>query len=111
MKRVGDIVIACLLLAITAPLLLVLAIAVKWESPGPSFEREPCVGAGGRRFQMLKFRTSVRDPDDPRPERARGMTNVGSFLRYTRLEHLPQLFNVLRGEMGILDPTRRSPSF
>ena len=109
MKRLGDIVIASLLLAITSPLMLIVAAAIKCESAGPVLEREPCIGDGGRRFQMLNFR--VHHADETRSAWAHPMTRIGQLLRYTRIEHLPQLINMLRGEMGILDNQRRSPSF
>ncbi len=111
MKRLGDIVIACVLLVITLPLMLFVAFAIKWESPGPILEREACIGAGGRRFQMLKFRVSVHDPEQATPSWVQQMTRVGQMLHYTRIEGFPQLINVLRGEMGIIDGDRRSPSF
>jgi lipopolysaccharide/colanic/teichoic acid biosynthesis glycosyltransferase len=74
-------------------------------------ERETCIARGGRRFEMLKFRTMLPDPEHTMPAWARKPTQVGEFLRYTRIECLPQLINVLRGEMSILDPDGNSPSF
>jgi lipopolysaccharide/colanic/teichoic acid biosynthesis glycosyltransferase len=74
-------------------------------------ERETCIARGGRRFEMLKFRTMLPDPEHTMPVWARKTTQVGEFLRYTRIECLPQLINVLRGEMSILDPDGNSPSF
>ena len=59
MRRLGDVVIACMLLAITLPLMIIVALAIKWESPGPVLDRRSCIGCNGRRFQMLKFRTAV----------------------------------------------------
>ena len=106
MKRFGDIVIACVLLAITLPLMVFVALAIKWESSGPVLDRQACIGIRGRRFQMVRFRTT-----EPTPEWAQKMTRVGQLLRYTRIEALPQLVNVLRGEMGIIDGEGRSPLF
>jgi lipopolysaccharide/colanic/teichoic acid biosynthesis glycosyltransferase len=111
MKRVGDVVIACAILAITLPLMVIVALAIKCESSGPVLERQPCIRSGGRRFRMLKFRTSVHDPEQSTPVWAQRMTRVGRLLRYTRIEVLPQLVNVLRGEMGIIDGDEGSPSF
>jgi lipopolysaccharide/colanic/teichoic acid biosynthesis glycosyltransferase len=74
-------------------------------------ERETCIARGGRRFEMLKFRTMLPYPEHTMPVWARKPTQVGEFLRYTRIECLPQLINVLRGEMSILDPDGNSPSF
>ena len=102
MRRVADLVIASALLLIALPLIILLGLAIKWEGPGPIFERQTCIGRDGRRFQMLKFRTMA--PDDlehAKPVWARKTTQIGELLRYTRMESLPQLFNVLRGEMSL----------
>ena len=111
MRRLADLVIAGVLLTAALPLMLFVALAIRWEGPGPIFERQTCIGRGGRRFQMLKFRTLVPDPKRTVPVWARKPTQIGEFLQYTRIERLPQLFNVLRGEMSILDPDGNSPSF
>ena len=110
MRRLADFVIACAVLTITLPLMLLVALVIKCESPGPVFDRHRCIGRGGR-FQVLRFRTSIYDPDRILPSWARALTPVGQFLRSTRIEALPQLINVLRGEMSLLDPDARSPSF
>lgn len=110
MRRLADLLIAGVLILITSPLMLLVALAIKWEGPGPILERETCIARGGRRFEMLKFRTMLPDPEHT-PVWARKPTQVGEFLRYTRIECLPQLINVLRGEMSILDPDGNSPSF
>lgn len=111
MRRLLDIVIAGAVLAITAPLMLLVTLAIKVESPGPVLVKETCIGVGGRRFQILKFRTLVHDPDHTLPIWARKTTLLGEVLRSTRIEILPQLLNVLRGEMSIIDSDGRSPSF
>ena len=111
MRRLADLVIASVIVAITSPLLALLALAIKWEGPGPILERQTCIARGGRRFQMLKFRTTAPDPEHTSPLWARKTTQIGEFLRYTRLESLPQLFNVLRGDMSLLEADRHSPSF
>lgn len=110
MRRLTDGMIACVLLAIIGPLLLLVALALKLESPGPVLVRENCIGTGGRRFQLLRFRTLPHDPDCTLPNWRRP-TAVGRILRSTRIEDLPQLINVVRGEMSIVDPDGRSPSF
>lgn len=108
-KRALDIVGACLLLVMTAPVFLAVALAVKLDSPGPVFFRQPRLGYGGRLFRIWKFRTmreEASDPDgrlltvrnDPR------VTRVGAFLRRTSLDELPQLVNVLTGEMSLVGP-------
>ncbi len=110
MRRLADFVIACVLLAITLPLMISVTLAIKLESAGPVLDRQTCSGRGGRRFQMLKFRTTVHDPRHATPAWARNTTQVGQFLRPTRIEALPQLINVLRGEMSIIDRQVGSPS-
>jgi lipopolysaccharide/colanic/teichoic acid biosynthesis glycosyltransferase len=110
-RRSLDVVIAGALLAITAPLMLLVALAVKLESPGPVLVKETCIGIGGRRFQMLKFRTIVHDPEHTIPVWAQKPTQIGRFLRHTRIEALPQLFNVLRGEMTLINGDGFSPTF
>jgi len=111
MRRLADVLIAAVLLAITSPLMLAVALAIKWEGPGPILERQRCIARGGRRFEMLKFRTVVHNPEGPMPVWARKANQVGEFLQYSRIDCLPQLINVLRGEMSLLDPDGCSPSF
>ena len=108
MRRLADLVVACVVLAATLPLALLIALAIKCEGPGPIFERQTCIGRGGRRFEMLKFRTTVADRDHNVPVWARKTTQIGEFLRIDRLR---QLFNVLRGEISLVDPEGNSPSF
>ena len=110
-RRSLDVVIACALLAITAPLMLLVALAVKVESPGPVLVKQTCIGLGGRRFQMLRFRTLMHDPDHTLPIWAEKTTLLAEALRFTRIEALPQLVNVIGGEMSLIDPDGRSPSF
>src|ERR1700730_14691972 len=77
-----DIATAGILLAITIPLLIIVALAVKWEGAGPVWERRESSGSRGRRIQMLKFRTTVYDSEHATPVWAHKMTRVGQFLRY-----------------------------
>jgi len=110
LTRFGDIVLAATLLAFTLPLMAIVALAIKLEGPGPILDRQTCIGSGGRRFYMLTFRTAAYDPlvragCQQRP------TLVGQFLSFNRIEALPQIINVLRGEVSILDRQGRSPSF
>jgi hypothetical protein len=95
------------------PAVAIVAIAIKCDSPGPVFERERRVGSGGRRFDALKFRTTLHAVEDPGLtwRRAPEMTRVGRYLRYTGIDDLPQLFDVLRGEMSIIDSDAGSHSF
>ncbi|HEY1615229.1 MAG TPA: exopolysaccharide biosynthesis polyprenyl glycosylphosphotransferase [Rhizomicrobium sp.] len=108
LKRSLDLCIAVPLLVILAPVLFALALAVRLESSGPSLFRQRRFGRDGRVFRILKFRTlhvmedgdQVRQVtrDDPR------LTRLGRFLRRTSLDELPQLFNVIRGDMSLVGP-------
>ena len=115
-KRVFDVVVGGAALLVLSPLLLAIAVAIKLTSGGPVLYRQERMGLDGRRFSMLKFRSMVPDaeaatgprwavPDDPR------RTGFGAFLRASSLDELPQLFNVLRGEMSLVGPRPERPSF
>jgi lipopolysaccharide/colanic/teichoic acid biosynthesis glycosyltransferase len=118
-KRVLDVVLCVLLLVFFAPILLLCALAVRLDSPGPITFTQLRTGRDGRRFRMYKFRTMLENaeelkaslahlnilpppdfkiPNDPR------ITRVGKILRATSLDELPQLLNVLRGEMSLVGP-------
>jgi len=101
MTRFGEYLIACLLLALTLPLMIIVAGAIKLESAGPVLDRREHIGPVGRRFQILSFRTVAQKPGQP--GFTWQITQVGQFLRYTRINALPQLFNVLRGDIRITD--------
>jgi lipopolysaccharide/colanic/teichoic acid biosynthesis glycosyltransferase len=94
----ADITIGGALLAATLPLLLLIAFAIKWESPGPVLYRAPRIGRDGRRFELLHFRTCYSD-SHVRSNRSR--TGVGHFLYATRLDCLPEVFNLLRGDLSV----------
>ena len=112
MSRIADVVIAVVLLAFTLPLMIIISIAIRADSLGPVLERESCIGRRGRRFQLLQFRTRELALEETRPGWAKPeVTRVGALLRYTRIESLPQLFNVLLGDMSIIEMDGRSPSF
>jgi lipopolysaccharide/colanic/teichoic acid biosynthesis glycosyltransferase len=118
-KRVLDLVAGGVLLLLTVPLLVVIVVAIRLDSPGPVLLRQQRTGRGGTRFTMFKFRTMVvnaeelkaslahlnvlpppdfKIPDDPR------ITKVGRILRATSLDELPQLLNVLLGDMSLVGP-------
>jgi lipopolysaccharide/colanic/teichoic acid biosynthesis glycosyltransferase len=109
LPRWMDVLLAGIALVLTSPLLLLAAIAIKVDSRGPVFYRQQRVGLDGGMFEMLKLRTmthgaplgGVWDPltaDDPR------ITRVGAILRKTSFDELPNLVNILRGEMAIVGP-------
>jgi lipopolysaccharide/colanic/teichoic acid biosynthesis glycosyltransferase len=102
MRWFAEIAMACALLILTLPLMACVALAIKCESAGPVFEREARI-ARGRRFTLLTFRTKRHDPENLTPKWLRTTTAVGEFLRYTRIDLLPRLINVLRGEIRLSD--------
>jgi lipopolysaccharide/colanic/teichoic acid biosynthesis glycosyltransferase len=112
-KRAFDVALALFLLALLAPLMAFLALAIKVESAGPVLYRSRRVGAGGREFEMLKFRKMHRDAAGP-PLTSRydeRFTRVGALLARTKLDELPQLWNVIRGDMSLVGPRPEDPCF
>ena len=105
-KRTFDIVIACVMLTVLAPVILLVAIAVRIMHGTPVLFRQERPGLHGRAFTMLKFRTMRHAVDKrgmPLPDHER-LTRFGRFLRATSLDELPELWNVLRGEMSLVGP-------
>jgi lipopolysaccharide/colanic/teichoic acid biosynthesis glycosyltransferase len=114
-KRVFDLVGAALALLLLAPLLLVLAAWVRLDSPGPVFFRQERVGRFGRPFRIHKFRTMVADAPARGPAITIGadprITRAGVWLRRTKLDELPQLIDVLRGDMSLVGPRPEVPHY
>jgi lipopolysaccharide/colanic/teichoic acid biosynthesis glycosyltransferase len=108
LKRLFDITFSAVLLAVIAPTFLLIAVAIKLESRGPIFYREERIGKKGRTFYCMKFRTiSTYEIEYGRLFKAtndRRITRLGQFLRRSSLDELPQLFNVLSGDMSIVGP-------
>jgi exopolysaccharide biosynthesis polyprenyl glycosylphosphotransferase len=115
-KRIFDLVISALLLLLAAPLMMLIAVAIKLDSAGPILFVQQRVGERGRLFTMIKFRTMIwnaeekityttnyKQADDPR------VTRLGSWLRRTSLDELPQFWNVLKGEMSLVGPRPELP--
>ena len=100
--RAGDLIIAGGLLAFTLPLMAIIAIAIKCDSPGPVLSRQVRIRAGGRRQVLLKFRTTT-EPGEGAWRRNGQVTRTGQFLRYSRMDELPQLLHVLRGEVRLAE--------
>lgn len=115
MKRACDIVVAFLGLSLLLPLLLLVTLLIKLDSPGPIFFRQERIGKGFHPFFIYKFRTMVHDAPckgrsitagaDPR------ITRLGQILRKTKIDELPQLFNILRGEMSFVGPRPEVPQY
>ncbi len=108
MKRAFDIVAAGLGLLLLAPLLLLFSAAIRLDSPGPVFYRGVRIGRGGRPFRICKFRSMVENAESLGASSTGSsdarVTRVGRFLRRYKLDELPQLFNVLKGDMSIVGP-------
>jgi exopolysaccharide biosynthesis polyprenyl glycosylphosphotransferase len=114
MKRALDVIAASLLLTLTAPIWLGAAAAVRLSSPGPIFFRQRRVGQGGRPFELLKFRTMRVNADSDTTwsvAHDHRVTPVGQVLRKTSVDELPQLVNVLRGDMSLIGPRPERPHF
>jgi lipopolysaccharide/colanic/teichoic acid biosynthesis glycosyltransferase len=127
-KRVMDLALCLLAMPLALPLLAICALAIHLDSPGPVFFVQERIGKGGRRFRMCKFRTMRHNLDDSyhrtfmkafvngrigddenggaiyKPIQASQVTRVGRILRKTSLDELPQLINVLKGEMSLVGP-------
>ncbi|MCB0079154.1 MAG: sugar transferase [Anaerolineales bacterium] len=114
-RRVFDLIAATVGLLLLSPLLLILAIAIKRSSPGPIFYRAQRIGRGGRPFVLYKFRSMVADADKRGPAiTAAGdsrITPIGRLLRRTKLDELPQLINVVKGEMSLVGPRPEDPRY
>lgn len=115
MKRAFDLIVATLAVLVLLPLLLLLALAVALTSPGGAFFAQTRVGKGGTEFRLLKFR-SMRLGSEAKGQLTVGgrdprITAVGHFLRKTKLDELPQLFNILKGEMSLVGPRPEVPKY
>jgi len=115
-KRLFDLVISSVMLLISLPLMLLTALLIKLESPGPVLYRQERVGAGGKAFTILKFRSMRADAEhDGKPRWASlndsRITLVGRIIRRTRIDELPQIFNVFLGDMSFVGPRPERPYF
>lgn len=114
-KRWFDVAFSCLALSISLPLLIICAVAIKLESVGPALFRQTRVGRHGHHFQLFKLRsmTTVADNHGPMVT-VRGdprITRVGRWLRASKVDELPQLYNVIRGEMSLVGPRPEVPEY
>ncbi|MFL5348012.1 MAG: polyisoprenyl-phosphate hexose-1-phosphate transferase ExoE [Hyalangium sp.] len=114
-KRVFDILVASLLLLLASPVLLLVALAIKLDSKGPVFYRQERVGLGGKSYWLWKFRSMRTDAEKNGAVWARAnddrVTRVGRFIRKTRMDEIPQVFNVLVGDMSFVGPRPERPVF
>lgn len=114
-KRGLDILVSAAMLLFTLPLLLVTALAIRLESPGPVFYRQTRVGRHGKLFQVIKFRSMRNDAEKNGAQWAgqndARITRVGAFIRKTRIDEIPQALNILFGEMSFVGPRPERPEF
>ena len=114
-KRIFDIIVATMLVVILSPLLIILSIIIKIDSPGPVMFRQVRITAYGRKFKIFKFRTMVNNADKMGTQvTTKGdarITRVGKVLRGCRLDELPQLFNILTGEMSFVGTRPEVPRY
>ncbi|MBQ6621279.1 MAG: sugar transferase [Mogibacterium sp.] len=114
-KRLADVILSAAGLIVLSPLMLVVAAAIRLEDHGPAFYRQERLTYQGRTFQILKFRSMTQDAEkDGRAELSSGesdsrVTRIGRFLRRCRIDELPQLINVLKGEMSLVGPRPERP--
>jgi lipopolysaccharide/colanic/teichoic acid biosynthesis glycosyltransferase len=124
-KRCVDVLVACSALVLLSPLLVLAVILVRMQGPGPIIYRQPRIGIRGRRFHMYKFRSMLPDRRKPsgqgsdisfadrrvslKTSKDPRITAIGRFLRTTSLDELPQIFNVLKGDMSIVGPRPEQP--
>lgn len=116
LKRLSDIVLAALFLVVFSPLVAIVSLAIYLESPGGVFYKQDRVGRDGRRFAMYKFRSMRPDAEKNGPVWGKGVhdprsTRLGWILRRTGIDEIPQLYNVLRGEMSLIGPRPERPCF
>ncbi len=115
LKQAIDIIVAAVMLIVSLPITISVAIAIKLNSPGPIFYSQVRTGLNGNKFRVYKFRSMYQDAEargiqwaqekDPR------ITSVGSFIRITRIDELPQLWNVFKGDMSLVGPRPERPEF
>lgn len=114
-KRVFDVVVALLALLVFALPMLLIALAIRLDSPGPVFFRQQRVGQGSQPFRIHKFRTMVADAPERGPALTVGddprITRVGAWLRRSKLDELPQLIDVLAGDMSLVGPRPELPQY
>jgi exopolysaccharide biosynthesis polyprenyl glycosylphosphotransferase len=116
LKRIMDMVISFLILILSIPITILTAVAIKIDSNGPIFFRQERIGMTGKKFRIIKFRSMFKDAEkytgpvwsqkgDPR------VTRIGRFLRRFRIDEIPQMINVLKGEMSLVGPRPERPVF
>jgi exopolysaccharide biosynthesis polyprenyl glycosylphosphotransferase len=115
LKRMVEFSISFIGVVILAPLIFIISILIKLESPGPVFYTQERVGKNGRRFKLFKFRSMVENAEEKGPvwaiENDSRITRVGLWLRKTRLDEVPQMINIFKGDMSFVGPRPERPFF
>jgi len=115
LKRLADLLLSSLILILSLPADIVVALAIKSTSRGPVFFKQERVGRNYRPFSLIKFRTMVSEPDPPKHKWTETndsrITSVGRFLRRTRLDELPQVINIIKGDMSLIGPRPETTYF
>lgn len=103
-KRFLDFILSLVLIILLSPLFLIISIAIKIDSSGPVFYKQTRTGLNGNDFTLLKFRSMVADNDVYNFKKKDRVTDIGHFIRKTSLDELPQLINIIRGDMSFIGP-------
>ncbi|WP_312860850.1 exopolysaccharide biosynthesis polyprenyl glycosylphosphotransferase [Bacillus paramycoides] len=115
LKRIFESIMAICGILILSPVLIIISILIKIDSKGPIIYSQERLGVNGKRFRVLKFRSMIVDAEKDGPQWAKKddnrVTKFGHFIRKTRIDELPQLLNILRGDMGIIGPRPERPIF
>lgn len=115
LKQLIDIVVAAVMIVVSLPITIPVAIAIKLSSPGPIFYSQVRTGLNGKKFRVYKFRSMQQNAESKgiqwAKEKDPRITKVGSFIRLTRIDELPQLWNVFKGEMSLVGPRPERPEF
>ncbi len=115
LKRALDMLLAIIGLAVLIVLFPFVALAIKWGTEGPIFYKQIRIGKGGKTFEVIKFRTMIKDSEKYGPvwatKKDLRVTTIGGLLRKTRLDELPQVINILKGEMSVVGPRAERPEF
>lgn len=103
-KRLLDLILSMALIVLLSPLFVIVAISIKLDSPGPVLYKQKRTGLGGEEFTLLKFRSMASDNDVYDFKTGDKITKVGKFIRKTSLDELPQLMNIIKGDMSFIGP-------
>ena len=115
LKQLIDVVVAAVMIVVSLPITIPVAIAIKLSSPGPIFYSQVRTGLNGKKFRVYKFRSMQQNAESKgiqwAKEKDHRITKVGSFIRLTRIDELPQLWNIFKGEMSLVGPRPERPEF